>query len=181
MSSNWHTHTRTRTHTLREVVISVPQTTLTGVLSLERDPRSLPFTKQRQGPFCPSRDPRPIISTDYRWPVWQPYWLRERLFHLVPRSVRIFNRKRKYSAILSLWFERRAAKMKKKKKTLLPSLPSSTPFISLHLFPLSLSLSPYTFSFCVVQWKAFVCCRSYCSLINGKLVETRCLSHQLGL
>lgn len=85
MSSHCSARPHARTHT-REVVISVPQTTLTGVFSLERDPQSLPFTKQRRGPFCPSRDPRPIISTDYRWPVWQPYWLRKRLFHLVPRS-----------------------------------------------------------------------------------------------
>lgn len=52
----------------------------------KRDPQSLLLTKQRRGPFCPSRDPRLIISTDYRWPVWQPYWLQERLFHRVSQT-----------------------------------------------------------------------------------------------
>lgn len=146
------------------------QTTLTGVFSLERDPRWLPFTKQRQGPFCPSWDPRPIISTDYRWPVWQPYWLRERLFHGVPLSSLFSMETEIFSHFVSVVWKRTGKKRKPKKK-------SPTHLFPFTVFPLASPIQIWLQR--CSNWKAFVCRRSYCSLINCKLGDTRCLSHQL--
>lgn len=112
-----------------------------------------PLQKQRRGPFCPSGDPRPIISTDYRWPVWQPYWLRERLFHPVPPS-----------PLLSIEngniqpFRIHALKKDWKKRN--PPTPKRgrNPRPICVLSPCFLSPPQYTFGFSVCSnWKSLLC------------------------
>lgn len=145
-SARAYTHAHARAHWSCDFRA---QTTLTGVFSLERNPRSLPFTKQRQGPFCPSGDPRPIISTDYRWPVWQPYWLRERLFHLVPLSSLFSIETEIFSHFVSVVWK--SSSKKKEKKEIPP--PIYFPSLVSSIFP-NTDLASVLFKlkgFCVFQ------------------------------
>lgn len=125
-----------------------------------------PLQKQRRGPFCPSGDPRPIISTDYRWPVWQPYWLRERLFHPVPPSPLFSMETEIFSHFVSTLWKRTG----KKKETPQKGEKSTTHLFPFTVFPLASPIHIWLQRLFELK-KPFVCLRSYWSLINCKLVR----------
>lgn len=82
-----------------------------------------------------------------------------------------FQWKRKYSAISYPWFERGLAKKGSPKRN------PPTHLFPFTVFPLASPIQIWLQR--CSNWKAFVCRRSYCSLINCKLGDTRCPSHQL--